>query len=203
MHHYNSLRPSTSTSESTSTCTEQKTENDDDDDDDNERLENVTKPALLFLVGEQRRDIIPKTLMSPSLPVSSRIPVDEIVVYETGEMDSFEGDFAAALHSPDSDFGGNGNDNVLWVVVFSPTGCEGMLRVLGLGPFGGSDTKVDTNIGGGSKRRVLVATIGPTTRDFLKRKFGFEPDVCAESPSPEGVGEGIRRFMDLRKSGCD
>lgn len=144
--------------------------------------------------------------MSPSLPASSRIPVDEMVVYETGEMDSFEGQFAAAVRSfrnseldgLDATADGNDHDQVLWVVVFSPTGCEGMLRVLGLGPFGGSDPA-----GGDPTRRVLVATIGPTTRDFLQREFGFEPDVCAESPSPEGVGEGIRRFMELRASGCD
>jgi len=43
--------------------------------------------------------------------------------------------------------------------------------------------------------RTYIATIGPTTRDFLREKFGFEPDVCAAKPSPEGVEEGIREFM--------
>jgi uroporphyrinogen-III synthase len=32
----------------------------------------------------------------------------------------------------------------------------------------------------------------------LKETFGFEADVCAEKPSPEGIAEGIRRFMDGR-----
>lgn len=152
------------------------------------------KPALLFLVGEQRRDIIPKTLMATSLPESERIDVEEIVVYETGEMGSFEGDFADAVKK-NTDSGGD--RSVLWVVVFSPSGCEGMLRVLGLGPFNtgtGSGTGAGTASGTG-KRKVFVATIGPTTRDYLRERFGFEPEVCAERPSPEGVGEGIRRFM--------
>ena len=41
------------------------------------------KPPLLFLVGEQRRDIIPKTLMDPALADDRRIQVDELVVYGT------------------------------------------------------------------------------------------------------------------------
>lgn len=146
----------------------------------------VRKPGLLFLVGEQRRDVIPRMLMDAGLPFSERIGVDEVVVYETGEMGSFEGEFAGIVER----FGGGGG--VLWVVVFSPSGCEGMLRVLGLGPFDRGD-----GAGNGTrKRRVFVATIGPTTRDYLRERFGFEAHVCAERPSPEGVGEGIRRFMD-------
>ncbi|KAJ5391258.1 Tetrapyrrole biosynthesis uroporphyrinogen III synthase [Penicillium cosmopolitanum] len=146
------------------------------------------KPGLLFLVGEQRRDIIPKTLMNPMLPESKRIDVQEIVVYETGEMDSFETDFKTHVQ------GYNGEEG-MWVVVFSPSGCEAMLRVLQLGPFAATATANATAAEDGSKRKVFVATIGPTTRDHLRNKFGFEPDVCAEKPNPEGVAEGIRRFM--------
>ncbi|KAJ5777670.1 Tetrapyrrole biosynthesis uroporphyrinogen III synthase [Penicillium odoratum] len=158
LQHYNSLHPRTSQDQS-------------------------PKPGLLFLVGEQRRDIIPKTLMSESLPVEERIAVDERVVYETGEMEGFERDFERSVSACGD----------CWVVVFSPSGCEAMLRVLKLGPFAGDED-------GGGERRLFVATIGPTTRDYLKNMFGFEADVCAEKPSPEGVVEGIRRFVDLRKS---
>lgn len=159
------------------------------------------KPALLFLVGEQRRDIIPKTLMAPNLDETERIPVDEVVVYGTAEMGSFEGDFATALRGclsgEDGHVNGEGKgerDGPVWVVVFSPSGCEAMLRVLGLGSFS-SDSPSNFSGMSGGKRRVFVATIGPTTRDFLRGKFGFEADVCAERPSPEGVGKGILRFM--------
>lgn len=145
-------------------------------------------PALLFLVGEQRRDIIPKTLMAESLAPAARIAVDEVVVYETGEMESFERDFERAVR---------GLDGVekAWVVVFSPSGCEAMLRVLGLGPFRRSATGGEESL---SDRKIFIATIGPTTRDHLRDRFGVEADVCAEKPSPEGVGEGIRRFMALQ-----
>ncbi|KAJ5597365.1 hypothetical protein N7537_007449 [Penicillium hordei] len=141
------------------------------------------KPALLFLVGEVRRDIIPKTLMDKSLPVEKRVGVEELVVYETGVMESFEGDFADVVGRSSGD---------VWVVVFSPTGCEAMLRVLGLGPFAGTGTGSGAGNGTG---KVFVATIGPTTRDHLREKFGFEAHVCAPKPSPEGVLEGIEKFM--------
>lgn len=145
------------------------------------------KPALLFLVGEQRRDIIPKTLTAESLAPTERIAVDEVVVYETGEMESFERDFERAVR---------GLDGVAraWVVVFSPSGCEAMLRVLGLGPF---QRGVEGEERGGD-RRIFIATIGPTTRDHLRDRFGVEADVCAERPSPDGVGEGIELFMASR-----
>lgn len=165
-----------------------------------------TKPALLFLVGEQRRDIIPKTLMAPGLAETERIPVDEVVVYGTAEMGSFEGDFESALRGClTHKHKANGEDEgVVWVVVFSPSGCEAMLRVLGLGPFSSSSSSSSgisrTISRDGGKRRVFVATIGPTTRDYLREEFGFEADVCAERPSPEGVGEGISRFLRTMKN---
>jgi uroporphyrinogen-III synthase len=143
------------------------------------------KPPLLFLVGEQRRDIIPKTLMNISLPDSKKIQVDELEVYGTGVMESFEQDFTKLLLETKG-------SSVRWVVVFSPTGCEAMLRALDL---------LDPQSGKAKPRKLLnlsktfIATIGPTTRDYLRSTFGFEPDVCAEKPSPEGVEVGIQRFL--------
>ncbi|TQS33131.1 hypothetical protein Golomagni_06534, partial [Golovinomyces magnicellulatus] len=74
------------------------------------------KPPLLFLVGEQRRDIIPRTLTDPALSLERRIPVTEEVVYGTGVMESFSIDFAKALEESKT--------TKRWVVVFSPTGCD-------------------------------------------------------------------------------
>ena len=146
-------------------------------------------PPLLFLVGEQRRDIIPKTLMDPELPSNRRIQVDELVVYGTGVMESFGQDFTKLLQDT--------NDRATrWVVVFSPTGCEAMLRALGmLDPATGKASRAHL-----VKNKTYIATIGPTTRDYLRNQFSFEPDVCAAKPSPEGVEEGIRRFMKNKAS---
>ncbi|KAI1105430.1 tetrapyrrole biosynthesis, uroporphyrinogen III synthase [Jackrogersella minutella] len=143
-----------------------------------------TKPPLLFLVGEQRRDIIPKTLMDESLPDSRRIPVTEIVVYGTGVMESFAGDFAEVLQK-------TADRQSRWIVVFSPTGCDSMLKGLGIldDETGKVINRPQENV------NMYIATIGPTTRNFLKRKFDYEPDVCSEKPSPEGVWQGITDFM--------
>ncbi|KJY02342.1 uroporphyrinogen-iii synthase like protein [Zymoseptoria brevis] len=147
------------------------------------------KLPLLFLVGEQRRDIIPKTLQSEEPAPSERIPVTEVVVYETGEMTSFEEDFTLLLREAKA-----AKVKEQWIVVFSPQGCEAMLSALGW-----LDEKTGKYSAG--RREIVsgpmttrIATIGPTTRDFLVEQFDFEPDVCAEKPSPEGVADGIVSF---------
>jgi uroporphyrinogen-III synthase len=146
------------------------------------------KPPLLFLVGEKRRDIIPTTLQSTSLEPSHQIGVNELVVYETGEMQLFESEFTSTWRKNQK----NGTASQ-WVVVFSPTGCKAMLRSLGL-----LDPETGKAIPRSSRsREILVATIGPTTRDYLQQKFDFEADACAETPSPEGVGKAIRQWMPL------
>jgi uroporphyrinogen-III synthase len=181
------------------------------------------KPALLFLVGEQRRDIIPKTLMSESLPVQARIQVDELVLYETGEMASFEGEFRGAVdagerflaqrrghhhhhhHQGDEkqaaaekDEQDEEDSQIMWTVIFSPTGCDAMLRTLNLSSSSSLPNN-PTNNRINRRRNCFIATIGPTTRDHLRSKYGVEPDVCAEKPSPEGVGRGIEAFMRARR----
>ncbi|KAF5022766.1 hypothetical protein F66182_5181 [Fusarium sp. NRRL 66182] len=147
-----------------------------------------TLPPLLFLVGETRRDIIPKTLQDGALPDTERIRVKETVVYGTGVMESFPVDLRRVLSE-------TRDDPVRWIVVFSPTGCDSMLRVMGI--LDAETGKVPK----GYKRdgKTFIATIGPTTRDHL-RSFGFDPDVCAESPTPEGVLEGIQDFMAKNRS---
>lgn len=151
-------------------------------------------PPLLFLVGEKRRDIIPNALMDPALPPEERIRVDETVVYGTGVMASFPADFAAVLER-------TRDARRRWVVVFSPTGCDGMLEGLGMldaetgkvrgGGEGGGGGREE---GGDDGNKTFIATIGPTTRAFLNKTFGYEPDVCAEAPSPEGVWKAIQGF---------
>lgn len=131
----------------------------------------AVKPPLLFLVGAQRSVVIPRVLKAAS------IYAEEVVVYNTGVMESFRTDFGHLLQK-------TADRPKRWVVVFSPTGCNSMLEVLGLlegKPRGQSPT-------------THIATIGPTTRDYLVNKFAFHPDVCAAQPSPEGVWNGITQF---------
>jgi uroporphyrinogen-III synthase len=151
---------------------------------------NGQKLPLLFLVGEQRRDTIPKLLQSEELSPSQQIRVIELIVYETGEMASFEEDFSDLLQEAK-----RAKVSEQWVVVFSPQGCEAMLASLGwlnekTGKFNKSLREIMS-----ASMQTRIATIGPTTRDFLKEEFAFEPDACAEKPSPEGVAEAVLAFQ--------
>ncbi|KKA26482.1 hypothetical protein TD95_005424 [Thielaviopsis punctulata] len=143
-------------------------------------------PPMLFCVGEQRRDIIPKTLMDHALATDQAIGVDELVVYGTGEMASFEEDLRVIL----AEYAQRAQaPRLIWVVVFSPTGCDALLRNMGaLGPDG-------LAVAGAGDERVRVATIGPTTRAHLLDKFGYEPHVSAAKPSPAGIWKAIMDYM--------
>lgn len=147
------------------------------------------KPGLFFPVGEQRRDIIPKTLMDGTLPPNRRIDVHEEIVYGTGVMESFPEDFASVLEETK-------HAEERWVVVFSPTGCDHMLRGLGLLDDRPEGIETDAKRDG----KTFVVTIGPTTQAYLRDTLNFEPDVCAEKPSPEGILQGILRFKSKRQS---
>ncbi|OAK94786.1 tetrapyrrole biosynthesis, uroporphyrinogen III synthase [Phaeosphaeriaceae sp. SRC1lsM3a] len=147
------------------------------------------KPSTLFLVGDKRRDIIPKTMQAEPLGPERRCKVDEVVIYDTGEMQSFKKDFSTVWRQ-NADAGCERQ----WVVVFSPTGCRAMLESLGLLDLETGRAKAPT---GG--RAIQIATIGPTTRDYLRDEFGFTPDVCAEKPSPEGIAEGIQGYESHSK----
>jgi uroporphyrinogen-III synthase len=146
----------------------------------------VVNPPILFMVGDKRRDIIPKTLQSEELDAKERARVDELIIYETGEMQSFKDDFST-IWRRNADQGSKRQ----WVVVFSPSGCQAMLESLGL-----LDMETRRAKATAGERDILIATIGPTTRDYLKHEFGFTPDVCAEKPSPEGIADGIHAFLE-------
>jgi uroporphyrinogen-III synthase len=149
----------------------------------------VPNPPILFMVGDKRRDIIPKTLQSEELDSKNRAKVDELVIYETGEMQSFKEDFST-IWRKNADEGSKQQ----WVVVFSPSGCQAMLESLSL-----LDAETGKAKATADQRDILIATIGPTTRDYLKQEFGFTPDVCAERPSPEGIAEGIQSFLERQE----
>lgn len=148
--------------------------------------EQSQKPGLLFLVGEQRRDIIPRTLMSKTLDENERINVDELVVYETTQMEGFETAFQEVVQKGEESL--KDAQTPLWTVIFSPTGCDAVLRTLNI--LDNNNKKADS-----SKRSSRVITIGPTTRDHLITKYDFEPDVVAQRPTPEGIGEGIKEYL--------
>lgn len=220
-------------------------------------------PPLLFLVGEQRRDIISRTLRSDDRLPHEKIVVDELVMYEARLSPTFVDDLTRAIDDAFCDTTiqidseprtresetkmGTMNTRVseernemtktLWIVIFSPTGCRELLGFFGLlgnetSQGNGCETidihseTVKTSRANLAAREredgeahqeknnhqeekverriqwrgieIYIATIGPTTKDFLIRSFGFIPHVCAQTPTPQGVADGIRRFTQGR-----
>ena len=155
---------------------------------------------MLFLVGEKRRDVIPKMLQDPPVAEEEeeeegridpqvkdrkRIKVDEMVVYQSGELEEFEFSFQQTMSRTEPAAG-----TVRWVVLFSPTAGRGVLK--GLGWWDDETGRARKDL---EDRRTFVACIGPTTKGYLWEQFGFEADVVAGSPSPEGLKDAIVHFM--------
>jgi uroporphyrinogen-III synthase len=118
-------------------------------------------------------------------------------------MESFPQAFALYISQLECDT----RHGVVVAVVFSPSGCEALLKCLGYIDDDKKLTEKGRNRGDGTKNvpsqaaegpRYIIATIGPTTRDYLEREFGFKADVCAETPSPEGIGEGVKKYLAER-----
>lgn len=155
----------------------------------NSRWENLldkigSKPPLLFLTGNRTRGIIPKLLQAPKLSEERRIGIHGLMVYETSENAGF-GKAFSTMWTQSKDVG----QPLQWVVVFSPSGCKSMLDALG--KLSGDGKVRDT-----SGQIPNIATIGPTTRDYLVREFGLEPTVVAAEPSPAGVASSILKYIN-------
>ena len=148
------------------------------------------KPPLLFIVGEQRRDAIPKILNGPNISEGEKIRVDELVMYETIQREDFQEEFLKLMNqtSPDS--------VIQWVVVFSPQGCRALLDGLGRLNSEGKDRGRDAS----RAKSTYIATIGPTTRSHLINQFECTPEACAKKPSPEGVCTAIEEYMRVSGS---
>ncbi|KAI4209180.1 MAG: hypothetical protein LQ351_007855 [Letrouitia transgressa] len=143
------------------------------------------KKPLLFLAGEKHRDILPTTLTSAS--AEQRIDVEEAIVYSTTTSSNFPSLLSSKLHAASL-------APIRWLVVFSPTAGGQLLSTLGwldeaTYRIHGSQHDCWKN------RTTFVASIGPTTEEYMKKEFGFQVDVCAAKPNPEGVSKGIEQFM--------
>ncbi|CAI4789699.1 BAI_1a_G0051150.mRNA.1.CDS.1 [Saccharomyces cerevisiae] len=125
---------------------------------------------LLFLVGEIRRDIIPKKLHSKG------IKVREVVTYKTEELSDGFKRFIHAMKECDE-------DEVFsdWVVVFSPQGTKEITQYLG-----------DSNRLPGSHLRV--ASIGPTTKKYLDEN-DVTSDVVSPKPDPKSLLDAIELYQ--------
>ncbi|SCU83304.1 LAME_0C04676g1_1 [Lachancea meyersii CBS 8951] len=111
-------------------------------------------PSILLLVGETRRDIVPKRLTSVG------ITSQEVVTYKTQVQDDNLARFK--LHfSPQC-----------WVVFFSPQGTEEIIEYL-------------------KDQEVNIASIGPTTNDFLCSR-NVHSKVVSCKPEPKALVQALK-----------
>ena len=148
------------------------------------------RKPVLFLTGEKRRDILPNMLQSQQLSERDRIKVDEMVIYQSSELQQFEFEYSNVLQRTDGS-----KDAVRWTVMFSPMAAKGMLRSLGwLQKTVEKADRVKMQ-----ERTDFICCIGPTTRAYLSSECGLDADAMAVDPSPHGVKEAILEFMTKNK----
>ncbi|MCJ1464902.1 hypothetical protein MMC07_003517 [Pseudocyphellaria aurata] len=137
--------------------------------------------AVLWLTGEKRREGLRAGL------IEKGIDVETCVVYGTTLSPQFSEHFRQALLETEPE---SGTAGVRWIIVFSAQGGREMLEGLEWLEKG-SGRVLEPQEG----RTTYVASIGPTTRDYLEGEFGLRVDVCAERPSPDGLREEMERIM--------
>ncbi|ODV84975.1 hypothetical protein CANARDRAFT_8108 [[Candida] arabinofermentans NRRL YB-2248] len=127
---------------------------------------NSNNKKILFLTGEIRRDIIPKRLKSENYQLL------ELVSYRTEPLDNIYERYIEAHNSMVEE-----DDN--WVVFFSPQGTEEIIQYMKK-----------------SKRFFKLASIGPTTEEYLLKE-GLTPHIVARKPDATSLFDSI---LNLSKS---
>ncbi|GMG20974.1 unnamed protein product [Ambrosiozyma monospora] len=141
---------------------------------------------VLFLTGEIRRDIIPKKLGAAGFQLTEMVayrtePIDDIVdryndVIEKVVHQEIITETKVEEHVGKEEVNGNGSmvkDDRDWLVFFSPQGTEGIVEHL----------KTNNGV-------FNIASIGPTTRDYLLG-HGLTPDVVAVKPDAVSLVNAI------------
>ena len=125
------------------------------------------RPPLLFLVGDKRRDIIPKRL------AAENILLEELVVYETKVASTFGEELDSVLEDET-------DGDIEWIVFFSPSGADVALEKLKR-----------------LNRKIKFATIGPTTEEYLRKEWNLIPDMVSAKPEPISMVHGILDHISL------
>jgi uroporphyrinogen-III synthase len=121
----------------------------------------LPRPPLLFLAGDKRRDIIPKRL------AADNIRLEELIIYETTVASTFDEELDRVLEDET-------DGDIEWIVFFSPSGAEVALEKLKR-----------------SNRKIKIATIGPTTEEYLRKEWSLIPDMVSAKPEPISMVRGI------------
>lgn len=95
------------------------------------------------------------------------VPIKEVVIYKTEPKDGIIKNFLECC-----------NKEVDWIVFFSPQGTEDIVEHIAR-----------------TSPKALIASIGPTTEEYLLLK-GIKPHVVAAKPTAASLYEGIEAWME-------
>jgi len=158
---------------------------------------------LFYLTGDKNRDTLPRMLEEGGVHA---VPVQ---VYETHGSSTFGADLEEALTGKGRVEEGKAErmlEKVLhptsspthsvparcWVVYFAPSEAEFTTPVLRK-HFTLSSSN-DSAALAGEKPAARIASIGPTTGDFLRNNLGLRVDVVSQKPNPASLAEAIVKF---------
>ncbi|KAH9919039.1 tetrapyrrole biosynthesis uroporphyrinogen III synthase [Fomitopsis serialis] len=163
---------------------------------------------LLYLTGDKNRDTLPRVLEEGGVHA---VPVQ---VYETHGSSTFGADLEEALTGKGRDEDGKAGRLLkksacrsshkwtvsrslvparCWIVYFAPSEAEFTTPVL-REHFTLSSSNNDSTAPAGEKPVARIASIGPTTGDFLRNNLGLRVDVVSPKPNPASLAKAIVEF---------
>ncbi|KZT65088.1 tetrapyrrole biosynthesis, uroporphyrinogen III synthase [Daedalea quercina L-15889] len=158
---------------------------------------------LLYLTGDKNRDTLPRIL------AEGGVRVEPLQVYETHGSDTFDADLAEAIRGVEGGEGEKGRaERVLgkvlhstsepahsrpmnwWIVYFAPSEAEFTTPILRehFALSSGGSTQAS------ERPLARIASIGPTTGEFLRDNLGLQVDVVSPKPNPTALAEAIAHF---------
>ncbi|OBZ85070.1 Uroporphyrinogen-III synthase [Choanephora cucurbitarum] len=138
------------------------------------RASELIQPLLnsshyLFLAGDKRHDLIPEALSE------AHIPFHEIQTYATCPHPALATHLNLLV-----------NNKPGWLVFFSPSGIQFILSIA---------PKIKDQLFSGAYK---IATIGPTTADFIIHELGFKVDVVPDKPDVEHLIHAMIQIDHLK-----
>ncbi|ODQ78608.1 hypothetical protein BABINDRAFT_168328 [Babjeviella inositovora NRRL Y-12698] len=122
---------------------------------------------IVFFTGEIRKDIIPRKLAASGFNVLER------VIYKTIPRADIVRNFQAAYSEHITE-----GETTHWIIFFSPQGTEYIVEYL-------TNIALPTN--------VRLASIGPTTEDYLVEK-GLPPHIVAPKPHASALVKSLDSY---------
>ena len=159
---------------------------------------------LLYLTGDKNRDTLPRIVREDLGEGCLR----ELGVYATRGVRDFESTLARALQDESGTFDPfiaamrrdkrtEDDGEPWWIVFFAPSAAAHVMSALRehfslAGRYDGTVWQADSSL-----RPARIATIGPTTANYLREEHGLRVEVVADAPNAEALVKGMRDLVTI------